>query len=128
MTWLERLESVVRARTKGPWRKDTRFCNVIEQHPDHVQHAVTCDEFDVGFTGWRNLVEEKSLFKCCIPSLKQVESNVQFIALMGTVADELLEVVKAAANLRDKPVTSTNRDFEILDEAVDALRKKLETP
>ncbi len=86
MTWLADLKRVVEGRTPGDWEADADDGQV----------------FDVSVRGSPLLVAEM-----------MGNANARFIALLGSVADELVEVLEAVEEcreLRGNPFSAENLD------------------
>lgn len=102
-TWLSKLEATIKARTKGPWPGITIRWTKSEAW------LVFGDDDEEGNEP---------------PEVTSADDD--FICLMGTVADELLEVVRAAENFYGTHESLGWGGHSKIGEALSALKAKLE--
>lgn len=120
MTWLERLEKVFRQRTEGPWV----FSDCGDCEPDFYGAELASPTKGV-IQSWD--------YEGYSSGINIREVDARFIALVGTIGGELLEVVRAAEGVHtweDSPnpkaaVLYDDALFE-LGRAIAALKAKVE--
>lgn len=111
--WLSRLQEVFGARTKGPWER-------YENEPQYLIRETNHPNSDV-LAG--HIIAECSpkvhwsygMTSCC--------KNAAFIALCGTIGDEMLAVVREVAEVEHWP---GNPKTDKIKAAVAALKAKVE--
>lgn len=124
---LKRARAVIEARTKGPWWVD--LWGVMSAH------AVICEVQTQGATVEAPPVRDtfilsddgrvvmKGGMSLADISEDEANANAHFIALLGTVANEVWDVVEAAN--RAHASGSTSAYYLLLDERLDALEAAL---
>lgn len=117
-SYLDHLAKVFGARTKGPWHAlASMHPSVVPEHRITGVHSDECKIYHV------------KLDPICIKETHEMQvATARFIALSANIADEMLEVVRAAeALIEDSSFMppGCSPDQECLSQAIAALRAKV---
>ncbi len=111
ISWLTKLRETFEARTKGDWSLGVNGAVRSSLPPDFGIKKLNAEFAD--HKPW-----------CCY--VGERENNGNFIALCGTIGDELLNVVEAAEAVRTYNAKEDKFGIEKLDEALAVLKAKVE--